>query len=142
MMGIIATIIAARKRHYTFAWVIGIWTAIAIILALCGMARIAIAPGWVFLFIAIGMKKVPEERINDKPLETPIVDCVQEGIPSAPTTSAPSYVSLEPSVTQNDDFILTERSSPDPAVIRFCRYCGQELELGAKFCRHCGAQIE
>lgn len=59
-MGIIATIIAAHKRHYTFAWVIGIWTAIAIILALSGMSSLAIAPGPIFLIIAIGMKKIPE----------------------------------------------------------------------------------
>ena len=142
MAGIIATIIAARKRHYTFAWVIGIWTAIAIVLALCGMASIAIAPGWLFLIIAIGMKKIPEEGNSDSGSQNPVGYNMQGSTSTPAEVPVPTAASAEPSVAQDDDIVVVDRTSPAPTVIRFCRYCGQELELGAKFCRHCGARIE
>ena len=142
MIGIIATIIAARKRHYTFAWVIGIWTGIAIILALCGMIGIAIGPGALFLFIAIGMKKIPEESNSNTASQTPVGYNMQGSVSTPNQASMPTATSFEPSVAHDDEIVIMERSSPAPAVIRFCRYCGQELELGAKFCRHCGARIE
>ena len=58
MFGIIATIIAARKGHTTFATVTGIWTGVAIILALSGYSAYAFAPGGIFFFIALGMSNL------------------------------------------------------------------------------------
>ncbi len=60
-MGIIACIIAAVKGHKTFAWIIGIWTAIAFLVAFSGYAKAAYAPGGLFLLIAIGMKNLNKE---------------------------------------------------------------------------------
>ena len=140
MAGIIATIIAAKKGHNTFAWVIGVWTAIAIVLALCGMAGIAIAPGWIFLVIAIGMKKEPEGGNSDSVSKTPVGYNMQGTVPAQNQAPMPAAISLEPSVAQDDEIVVM-RMSPVPAAIRFCRYCGQELEPGAKFCRRCGAKL-
>ena len=142
MAGIIATIIAAKKGHSTFAWVIGVWTAIAIILALCGMAGIAIAPGWVFLVIAIAMKKTSGDGCSDSASKTPVGYNMQGTVPAQNQAPLPTAVSLEPPVAQDDGIVVMERSSSAPVAIRFCRYCGQELEPGAKFCRHCGAKLE
>lgn len=137
MAGILATIIAARKRHYTFAWVIGIWTVIAITLAISGNADIAVTPGWLFLVIAIGMKKIPEESTNITPTNTPMTTPTSE---NTSTPTVPIGIPAERSVTPNVSMGPHERSAP--TVIRFCRYCGQKLDSGAKFCRHCGARIE
>lgn len=142
MMGIIATIIAIRKRHFTFAWVIGIWTGIAIILALCGMAVIAIAPGWLFLAIAIGMKKIPEDGEAASGPDIPSVNAVAASTPLPPSATTPFAGTQEPTPVHADDLAGMVQPSTSSPAIRFCRYCGQELEVGAKFCRHCGAQIE
>lgn len=140
MIGIIATIIAVRKRHYTFAWVIGIWTGIAIFLALSGNMGIAIGPGALFLFIAIGMKKIPEE--GSTVVQSSNTDASQAAFSAQTNSSAPSAVSPVFSSGQSEELITIENASSAPVAIRFCRYCGQELEAGARFCRHCGARLE
>ena len=53
MFGILATIIAAVKGHSGFAWFTGIWTAIALIVALSGMPQYSFAPGMLFFVIAL-----------------------------------------------------------------------------------------
>ncbi len=58
MLGIIAAIIAAVKGHGTFAAVIGVWTVVAFIIALSGSPEYAVAPGGLFLIIAIFMKNL------------------------------------------------------------------------------------
>ena len=142
MFGIIATIIAVKKRHYTFAWVVGIWTALAFVLGLSGMASIAIAPGALFLFIAIGMKKLPEvgtaNTIPQSQLTTEYTppDTVSNIGQSSGETVSSYYVA------QNNQSFVMERAVPEKVAIRFCRYCGQELEPRAKFCGNCGARIE
>lgn len=62
MFGIIATIIAAYKGHKTFAWVTGSWTCVAIFMALAGVSALAIAPGGIFFFIALGMENLNKPR--------------------------------------------------------------------------------
>ena len=57
IIGIIACIVAAMKGRKTFAWVIGVWTALAFMIAISGASQLAIAPGGLFLLIAITMKK-------------------------------------------------------------------------------------
>lgn len=137
MAGIIATIIAAVKRHYTFAWVIGIWTAIAIILLLCGQYSVAIAPGWLFLCIAIGMKKIPKESNEGPASGTQTANTTSGSVPVSSAEPLPANTYVVPSKVSPED-----EPAPSAPAIRFCRYCGQELENGAKFCRHCGANIE
>lgn len=144
MIGIIATIIAAKKRHYTFAWVVGIWTAIAVVLFLMGMGGLAIAPGWLFLVFALGMKKIPEESNNNVIIETTtynntLSDFTVQSQPLVSEEATPVYPAIN-----NEELITIERTSPDPvlAALRFCRYCGQEINSDAKFCCHCGARIE
>ena len=61
IIGIIACVIAAIKGRTTFAWVVGIWTAIAVVIALAGAPQFAIAPGGLFLIIAIAMKKAASD---------------------------------------------------------------------------------
>lgn len=57
MLGMIATIIAAVKGRTGFAWFTGIWTVLAFIIAFSGGTQYAVAPGGLFLIIAICMKK-------------------------------------------------------------------------------------
>lgn len=142
MMGIIATIIAIKKRHFTFAWVIGIWTGIAIILALCGMVGIAIAPGWLFLAIAIGMKKIPEDGEDASGPDIPSVNAAAASTPLSPSATTPFAGTQELTPVSADDLAGMAQPSTSSPVIRFCRYCGQAQEPDARFCRHCGARIE
>lgn len=67
MLGIIATIIAVVKRHYTFAAFTGGWVVLALILSVNGLTSYAFGPGPVFLAIAICMRKIPRET---EPAET------------------------------------------------------------------------
>ncbi len=57
LIGILACIIAAVKGRKTFAWIVGIWTALAFVIAFLGASKYAYAPGGLFLAIAIAMKK-------------------------------------------------------------------------------------
>lgn len=64
MLGIVAAIVAGVKGHYAFAGIIGGWSIIAVILALTGVPY-AVAPGWLFLVIAIGMSKKTDDATKD-----------------------------------------------------------------------------
>lgn len=64
MLGIVAAIVAGVKGHYAFAGIIGGWSIIAVILALTGVPY-AVAPGWLFLVIAIGMSKKTDDAAKD-----------------------------------------------------------------------------
>ena len=70
MLGIIATIIAAKKGHTTFAWVVGIWSAIEIIL-LFAKSPYAIGPGGIFVLIAISMSNLNKPKKERKPTNDP-----------------------------------------------------------------------
>lgn len=144
MLGIIATIVAAKRHHYTFAWIVGIWTGIALILAFTGNASIAIAPGWLFLAIALCMKKKEEVNGNEVlPSETPGSDEIS-ALPGGTTanSSVPAITAGESAAVQSETEGAVERVVLAPPALRFCRYCGLELEQGAKFCRHCGVRLE
>lgn len=142
MFGIIATIIAVKKRHYTFAWVVGIWTGIAFVLALSGAASIAFAPGVLFLLIAVGMKKIPETSASNTTFQTKQT--------TGNTHTDASYISIQPKdITESSGYPLTQDNrsftvdrTPFTTAICFCRYCGSKLERGAKYCSNCGARIE
>lgn len=60
MLGIIATIVAAKKGRNTFALLTGIWTVGGLVLYFLGLISILFLPGWLFLIIALKMDKVPE----------------------------------------------------------------------------------
>lgn len=62
MFGILATIISAKKHHAGYAIFTGIWTGLAVILALCGYSKMAIGPGAMFFVIALTMKD-PEKQL-------------------------------------------------------------------------------
>ena len=66
MLGIIATIIAAKKGHTTFAWVVGIWSAIEIILLLA-KSPYAVGPGGMFVLISICMTNLNKPKQEFKP---------------------------------------------------------------------------
>ncbi len=66
MLGLISTIIAIVKKHYTFAAVVGIWTAVAWALYLTGAFEYVYAPGIVFLYIAIFYLKSPEAEAKKR----------------------------------------------------------------------------
>ncbi len=66
MLGIIATIIAIVKKHYTFAAVVGIWTAVAWAFYLTGAFEYVYAPGIIFLYIAIFNLKSPEAEAKKR----------------------------------------------------------------------------
>lgn len=70
MLGIIATIIAAKKGHATFAWVVGIWSAIEIILLLA-KSPYAVGPGGMFVLIAICMTNLNKPKKESKPTNNP-----------------------------------------------------------------------
>ena len=70
MLGIIATIIAAKKGHTTFAWVVGIWSAIEIILLLA-KSPYAVGPGGMFVLIAICMTNLNKPKKEPKPTNNP-----------------------------------------------------------------------
>lgn len=65
MFGLLATIISAIKGHKTFAWVVGIWTVIALLVGLSGSPEYAIAPGALFFFISITMKNLKKLESQD-----------------------------------------------------------------------------
>ncbi len=66
MLGLAATIIAAVKGHKTYAWVTGIWTAIAVAVGLSGYTEYAIAPGFVFFAIAVSMDNLRKQKKKDE----------------------------------------------------------------------------
>ena len=66
MLGLISTIIAIVKKHYTFAAVVGIWTAVAWALYLTGAFEYVYAPGLVFLYIALFNLKSPEAEAKQR----------------------------------------------------------------------------
>ncbi len=64
MLGIIAAIIAAVKGHKTFAWVMGVWSALEIVLLLA-KSPYAVGPGGLFVIIALCMSNLNKrERVS------------------------------------------------------------------------------
>lgn len=68
--GIAATIIAGVKGRTTYAWVMGIWTVLGLITSL--VAGFGIAPGIIFLIIAIGLKKAGTETNENQSAQNAI----------------------------------------------------------------------
>ena len=139
MFGIIAVIIAACKKHTTFAWVVGIWTAIAIILYLSG-AEYVFFPGILFMIIAICMKKPDSSGTGSKGTVNMPPDSMQPVNPSQTINNY--YYPVVPDKNLSADNENSPETNNDSMPIRFCRYCGQELSPDTKFCRNCGANIQ
>lgn len=102
MFGIIATIIAAKKGHSGYAIFTGIWTAIAIILALTAGPQYGFGPGILFMFIAIGMK---DERKNDE-------------------TAKATAESNVPEVRNQHKFVCTACGNFSTGWYQTCPHCG------------------
>ena len=66
MLGVIATIVAAAKGRTGYAWFVGIWTITAWALALSGNSSTAIAPGALWLIIAIFMENRNKKTDNGR----------------------------------------------------------------------------
>ena len=131
IIGIAACVIAALKGHKTFACVIGVWTAIALVLALSGNANIAVAPGGLFLIIAAGMKNLKKQSGTAPaavPQDVPAAETTVPEVPS-PLTEPPVAAEAEATVPQISGGII-------------CSGCGAPLEAGVKFCQYCGTKAE
>ena len=72
LFGILACIIAAKKGHTSFAWVVGIWTALAALILVIGTSKSVVAPGPIFFAIALCFKKAPVEGEADSLLKNKI----------------------------------------------------------------------
>lgn len=135
MLGIIATIVAAVKRRYTFAAIVGGWTFLAFILAINGVTVFAFSPGFLFLIIAICMQKNPpktdgEEIVLSAELSVPDDPekkfvCMSCGTYSpgwyqtCPVCGAVGRIKNTKDVTASDN-----AEGNDSLVIYFCRSCG------------------
>lgn len=171
MCGLLATIIAAVKGHTTYAWVTGIWTAIAVVVAISGYPEIAIAPGFLFLAIAISMENLRKQKKNEnredsvsdqepalieetsKAIETAdtsddiIMSFDEEGEEKAVVDEEQNYIQDEQGIIdiQSETGDSEEASASavnDSMPIKYCRKCGKELLEGAVFCRECGTKVQ
>jgi hypothetical protein len=119
VLGIAACIIAAVKGHKIYAWCMGIWTVIAILIAVSGSAQFAASPGVLFLIIAICMKKVPKEP---------------EGNNSAPSQS--EGIS-ESKVLPVEQIALPSDANRSNAYV--CKLCGSRCSGWYQVCPSCGS---
>ena len=164
MLGIIATIIAAKKGHSTFAWVVGIWSAIEIIMLLA-KSPYAVGPGGMFIVIALCMKNLNTPQKERKPSNDPPKG-INKVFSTTPveTTVAGVETSTNRSTQENDNSssshllrnttYATRGSTNEPQYegaamrhtmeiprTRFCRKCGFKLLTESDFCSHCGTKI-
>ena len=111
MMGIIAAIIAAIKGHTTYAVCMGIWTVIAFILIASGSSQYAMAPGGLFVVIAICMKNLRKEQITDTAKDKTIT-------------------------SNNKNSIVSEHNTQ-----LYCKKCGGKIAPEWEFCNNCGYPV-
>ena len=119
MIGLIATLIAAVKRHTGFAIFAGILSVGNIYMYLGGEAEDVWIFGWILFVIALFMKtKEPQKDtiiINNSP-QTP---------PHAPTQEIYEYYGPKE---------IAEGG-------KFCSNCGKPLQFDDKFCPNCGSKV-
>lgn len=116
MIGLVATLIAAIKRHTAFAVFAGIASVANIYLWINGEADDIWIFGWVLFVIAIFMKTKTEKKetiIINNPPQTPY-----------------------PQVPQSYETKMIAESS------KFCSNCGQPLQVGNKYCPNCGSKVD
>ncbi len=112
MMGIIAAIIAAVKGHTTYAVCMGIWTVIAFIFLLTDNSELAVAPGGLFVVIAICMKNLRKSNAaNNEKREV------------------------------SDHLKIIVRETDHGGAEFICKKCGKKYSPGWEFCSNCGAPI-
>ena len=151
MLGIIATIVAAVKRRYVFAAVIGGWTFIAFILAVNGLSAFALSPGFLFLIIAICMKKVPKDGETEKSvLNAEIVQsddpemkfvCMSCGTYRSDWYNSCPVCGSFDRIKRVEEAIVSDAPEQDEQrIIYFCRNCGyvgNDLSGKANSCPKC-----
>lgn len=126
MIGIVATIIAAKKGHSVFAWIMGIWSALEIIAILCEYP-IAFGPGAVFLVIAIVMKnKNSDKNIIIKPTVKHIPQSAYQKCNTVSAVSS-STGSITPTVQWG--------------AFDVCPLCHNRQKAGLERCLSCNARI-
>ena len=116
MIGLVATLIAAIKRHTGFAIFAGLLSVVNIYSSVNGETEGIWIFGWVLLVISIFMKTKTAKT------ETIVIN----NSPTHPITA-----SHELDVNKEK----TERG-------KFCGNCGKPLQLDNKYCPHCGSKIE
>lgn len=158
VMGIAATIIAGMKGRVLYALGIGMWTAIAFIFLL--LSGYGLAPGWLFLIIAICMKKeTSDENTNagetpagtevstaQLPLDARKFICENCGALSTgwyekcPNCGADGRMRKATEAERIKRLPETEQPHEE-AEIRFCHKCGHQLGGGSRFCSNCGVSV-
>ena len=124
MIGLVATLIAAVKRHTGFAIFAGVLSVLNIYLNLYGEADDIWIFGWVLLVIAIFMKtKSPKS-------DTIIIN-----------NTTPTAVNDAPPVQLLEEY---ESYKPNEAAgcSKFCGNCGKPLRTENKYCPNCGAKVD
>ncbi len=159
LIGIAACIVAAVKGHKTFAWVTGVWTAVALLLAVSGATEYAFSPGVVFLIIALSMKKIPKEPEENsgaaavvepaEPAAVPAAEPAISAIPEQPKVyvctncggRCNGWYQVCPSCGSIDQMVAADSALPDAGSgLVGCTHCGKQIEAQAKFCPYCGTK--
>lgn len=164
MIGIAATIIAAVKGRTGFAWAMGIWSAIEILLLLAG-SNYTFGPGVLFLIIAISMKNLRKQETRAQPSQqktkpthdTVLADASSKSMPSIAenkrTYSVQPGETVAPVVCENSDKIECPKCHTRQRSNRKrCSECGVYFVVSdeptvvpaaplTRFCRKCGFQL-
>lgn len=154
MLGIIATIVAAKKGRTTFALITGIWTVGAFILYYLNIISILFLPGWLFLIIALMMDKVPE--LEDIVYYCPECSFVSSCRRNSPENNCPKCghevkktditqkAWLKMSLEENDKYKKSWGIQPTPVSVSdskkyVCSACGAFCSGWYQKCPSCGA---
>lgn len=116
MIGLLATIIAAAKRHTVFAVFSGLLSVWNIYGYLNGEADDIWIFGWILFVISIFMKTKAEKT------ETIIIN-------STPQTATPEATTYE-----------VRKELVD--CNKFCSNCGNPIQPGQKYCPNCGKKVD
>ena len=150
MLGVIAAIIASAKKRT--GWAVIMWiSAIFWIIAAIGGAEAAFASGWLWLIIALCLKKRQPEQ------QTIVVNnyVTQNGAGNydEPIESV-SYQVLDGEAVRVDEpqalpaqqeIYLPQPAAEEPSPVsrpKFCTNCGTPLKEGQKFCPECGSKVQ
>lgn len=116
MIGLLATLIAAAKRHTVFAVFSGLLSVWNIYAYPNGEADGIWIFGWILLVISIFMKTKTQKT------ETIVINNTSQ----TPSTETTTYEVRKELVDCN----------------KFCSNCGNPIQLGQKYCPNCGKKVD